>query len=260
MAGRWVPGLALCHGRVCPPVSWPGERAREEGWPCIVAGPTPLCRGRSSLLCHGRAWPGYPRLCWFQRRKSWVAGPSPAMTRGQRPAMTHPFVTHPAMTQWRWSSGPIPPSGVASTCVQPRRGDRRGAGTRRRRGDGGTVTDTSCRLAFMYLIRNGNTRRSLRARAWSEIFHDDYRTYIEMKSRQHRWPGEPGLRFGVLSGPPCESSPLRSPRNGGPCERRRAGSEPMIGSADHASSWQVPAERNRADRVESVQSGKNHEN
>src|SRR4051794_38552590 len=31
--------------------------------------------------CHGRPYPGHPRLAVLERAKSWVAGPSPAMTR-----------------------------------------------------------------------------------------------------------------------------------------------------------------------------------
>src|ERR1700733_8851373 len=45
--------------------------------------------GRPTSMCHHRAsehasegWPGDPRLFPLQQRKSWVAGPSPAMTRG----------------------------------------------------------------------------------------------------------------------------------------------------------------------------------
>jgi hypothetical protein len=169
-------------------------------------------------------------------------------------------VVGPAMTQWRWSSGPIPPSGVASPCVQPRRGDRRGSGTRRRRGDSGTATDTSRRLTFMYLTRNGNTRGPLRAWPWSEDISRRlscfYRNDVRAASVTR------GARASLRSalGSPLRVSPLEIPADQRPRERRRTGLEPMIWRADHASGWQVPAKRNRADRVEPVQSGKNHEN
>jgi len=34
--------------------------------------------------CHGRAWPGHPRLYCVQHSKTWVPGPSPAMTQTSR--------------------------------------------------------------------------------------------------------------------------------------------------------------------------------
>jgi biopolymer transport protein ExbB len=45
-------------------------------------------------LCHGRSWAGHPRFS-FAFTKMWVAGPRPAMTRGESPAMarTRPLVT-----------------------------------------------------------------------------------------------------------------------------------------------------------------------
>jgi len=46
------------------------------------------------------SWPaeaGHPRLCWWQLQKSWVAGPSPAMTHGSlfpRVGMTRKLVVY----------------------------------------------------------------------------------------------------------------------------------------------------------------------
>ena len=36
-------------------------------------------------ICHGRAWPGHPRLWLGRHKKSWVAWPSPAMTERIKP-------------------------------------------------------------------------------------------------------------------------------------------------------------------------------
>jgi len=36
--------------------------------------PLPSCRALPLPLCHGRAWPGHPRLCPLQHRQSWMAG------------------------------------------------------------------------------------------------------------------------------------------------------------------------------------------
>ena len=44
---------------------------------------------RRKALCHGRAWPKYPRLLLPPAAKSWVAGPSPS------PAMTQGALTRP---------------------------------------------------------------------------------------------------------------------------------------------------------------------
>src|SRR4051794_18577263 len=40
---------------------------------------------RPSLLRHGRAWPGHPRLAVPNVGKSWMAGIKPAMTQWARP-------------------------------------------------------------------------------------------------------------------------------------------------------------------------------
>ena len=48
-----------------------------------------LKAGRPLPLCHGRAWPGYPRLSQLYRRKTWV-------TPG-----TSPGAPGAVMTQWR---------------------------------------------------------------------------------------------------------------------------------------------------------------
>jgi hypothetical protein len=32
--------------------------------------------------CHGRAWPGHPRLCFFSHGTLWVTEPEPVITRG----------------------------------------------------------------------------------------------------------------------------------------------------------------------------------
>ena len=48
-----------------------------------------------SSLCHGRAWPGHPRFCcWQQREKTWVAGPSPAMTQGFAARLVAAVISH----------------------------------------------------------------------------------------------------------------------------------------------------------------------
>ena len=54
-------------------------------------------RPSSPRLCHGRAWPGHPRLSIVRQFKTWVAGPSPAMTHIAYPAMTL-VASPPAMT------------------------------------------------------------------------------------------------------------------------------------------------------------------
>ena len=38
-------------------------------------------RMRVALLCHGRAWPGHPRLSLSRATKSWVTGPDPRVKR-----------------------------------------------------------------------------------------------------------------------------------------------------------------------------------
>src|SRR5271157_5030425 len=40
-----------------------------------------LIRGRSAAHRHGGAWPRHPRLSWMLARETWMAGPSPAMTK-----------------------------------------------------------------------------------------------------------------------------------------------------------------------------------
>jgi hypothetical protein len=32
-------------------------------------------------MCHGRAWPGHPRLTVLPEAKPWMTGPSPVMTQ-----------------------------------------------------------------------------------------------------------------------------------------------------------------------------------
>jgi hypothetical protein len=49
---------------------------------------------RTFPLCHGRTWPGHPRLAVLKQEKSWVAGTRPAMTQGKMCA-DRPFPVHP---------------------------------------------------------------------------------------------------------------------------------------------------------------------
>jgi hypothetical protein len=70
--------LSRLSGRLC-------DRRAAWAWPCPP--------------CHGRACPGHPRLAVPVETKSWMAGPSPAMTRGAvNPAMTR-GAANPAMTR-----------------------------------------------------------------------------------------------------------------------------------------------------------------
>src|SRR4051794_37555143 len=58
---EWVPASGVGAGK------WSGCRQVE-----FMARPLPPC--------HGRPWAGHPRLTVLEGAKSWVAGPSPAMT------------------------------------------------------------------------------------------------------------------------------------------------------------------------------------
>ncbi len=60
-------------------------------------------------LCHGRAWPGHPRLRHHRHRKSWMAGPSPAMT--QRAGRRSSSSIHPTAS----ASSRVP----SATCCEP---------------------------------------------------------------------------------------------------------------------------------------------
>ncbi len=86
------PGRPLfCHGR-----AWPHRHQDKQRTEKI------LPRARLYSLRHDRAWPGHPRLCLARHRKSWVAGPSPAMTNGEdlptRQLILMPMGPSPAMT------------------------------------------------------------------------------------------------------------------------------------------------------------------
>jgi hypothetical protein len=83
---------------------------------CVLAGcRSPVSWPGAAPLCHGRPCAGHPRLCLHKLRKSWMAGPGPAMTpraaprrrlSEREPAMTQRDGPHrrlierePAMTQ-----------------------------------------------------------------------------------------------------------------------------------------------------------------
>jgi len=65
--------------------SWPGSSAET----LTERDRSPPCHGRSlgpSLWpAQGQACAGHPRLAVLEGAKSWLAGPGPAMTQGQRP-------------------------------------------------------------------------------------------------------------------------------------------------------------------------------
>ena len=58
-----------------------------------------------SSLCHGRAWPGQPRLCCWQQEKPWVAGlipgssPGTAMTQGFSAPLVEAVISHRPLSQ-----------------------------------------------------------------------------------------------------------------------------------------------------------------
>jgi hypothetical protein len=196
-----------------PPVSWPGER----GLALYRGRAYPLCRGRSSPLCHGHDTPG------------------------------HDTPGHDTVALVQWSDPAVRRRGP---CAQPRREDRRGSGTCGMRGDSGTATDTSRRLTFMYLTRNGIQRVCSVHGHGPRYFTADV---VIVSKRRAGGIGEresPGFASECSRVPPCGSPPFEIPADQRPRERRRTGLEPIIWRADHASGWQVPAKRNGADRVE----------
>jgi hypothetical protein len=77
MIGVWS-RVTPCHGRFIPREDRFGPH---HGQFVSRHGQCVSCHGL--VLCHGRAWPSHPRLAGFGQTKSWVAGPSPAMTWGE---------------------------------------------------------------------------------------------------------------------------------------------------------------------------------
>ncbi len=72
-AERMDSAMTMCQARQLPV-------GRASHLPVWQARHLPVWRARHLPVCHGRAWPGHPRLYCEQHRKSWMAGPSPAMT------------------------------------------------------------------------------------------------------------------------------------------------------------------------------------